>query len=183
VPRTVESPAGGERPGDEAVVVNEAPNVQPLLAAANLYPLLIQSDAVARLREQKHGVLRGTVQATAYTAVSTPARFRPAELPIIDVVATSPTPREAITLAQATADTFRLWIKQRQDRAGVAPRDRILIEQLHAPREVFQTGGPALGIPTLAAVAVAGAFAILALLLDQLLPRHVTPRWLQSESN
>ena len=182
VPRPVESPtasAGGEA---GLVVVNETPNVQPLLSAANLYPLLIESDEVAKLRDERYGVLPGDVIATAYTSVSTPTRYVPAELPIIDVVATSSTAREAMTLAQATADTFKLWIKTAQDRAEVAPRDRILIELLRAPREAFPSGGPSYGIPILAALAIASAFFILAIVLDQLFPRDATARRLQSET-
>jgi len=182
VPRAVETPSGTRESEASLVVVNETPNVQPLLAAANLYPLLIESDEVASLREEKFGVLPGEVIATAYTAVSTPTRFLPAQLPIIDIVATSSSPREAMTLAQATADTFELWISRAQNRAGVAAKDRILIEQLRAPRAAFPSGGPSYGLPILAAIAVASAFVILALVLDQLFPRDATARRLQSET-
>lgn len=182
VPTPVESPgtAGGRDGG--LVIVDETPDVQPLLAAANLYPLLIESDDVARLREEKFGLLPGEVSATAYTAVSTPQRFLPAQLPIIDIVATSPTPREAMALAQATANTFELWVKRAQDRAEVAPEDRILIEQLRAPREAFPSGGPSYGLPILALIAIIAAFVILAAVLDQLLPRGATVRRLLSKT-
>jgi hypothetical protein len=182
VPRTVESPGGPGGTGGGLVVVDETPNVQPLLAATNLYPSLIESDEVARLREERFGVLPGEVLATAYTSVSTPTRFLPAELPIIDILATSSTPRDAVTLAKATADTFEIWIKRAQDQADVAPRERILIEQLRAPREAFPSGGPSYGLPILAALAVAAAFAVLAVVLDQLFPREATARRLQSET-
>jgi hypothetical protein len=178
VPRAVESEVGpggsqgsGGRRGGGQVVVNEAPNVQPLLAAANLYPLLIESDDVARLRENTYGMLPGTVTATAYTAVSTPMRFLPAQLPIVDIYATSSTPREAIALAEATADTFQTWIGRTQTRAGIPPKERILIDPLRAPREVLPSGGPSYGLPILAALAIMAAFAVIAVVLDQLFPR------------
>jgi hypothetical protein len=183
VPTPVESPGTAGRPDGGLVIVDETPDVQPLLAAANLYPLLIESDDVARLREEKFGLLTGEVSATAYTAVSTPQRFLPAQLPIIDIVATSPTPREAMSLAAATANTFDLWVKRAQDRAGVAPKDRILIEQLRAPREAFPSGGPSYGLPILAAIAIIAAFVILAVVLDQLLPRGATVRRLLSKTS
>jgi hypothetical protein len=185
VPTPVASPgtAAGRGGGDGGViVVDETPDVQPLLAATNVYPLLIESDEVAALREEKYGPMPGDVIATAFTAVSTPQRFLPAQLPIIDIVATSSSPREAMALAQATADTFELFIRRAQDRADVAPDDRILIEQLRAPREAFPSGGPSYGLPILAAIAIVAAFLILAVVLDQLFPRDATARRLQSET-
>ena len=182
IPREVETPGGAGGGEGSLVVVDETPNITPLLAATNVYPLIIEGDDVATLREEKFGALPGEVTATAYTAVSTPTRFLPAQLPIIDIVATSGTPREAITLAQATADTFELWVRRAQNKAGVAPRERILIEQLRAPRDVFPLGGPSYGLPILAALAVAAAFAIIAVVLDQLFPRDATARRLQSET-
>ncbi len=170
VPRTVETPNAGGEGATGSVVVNQAPNVEPLLAAANLYPLIIESDEVAQLRQKKYGNLAGEVFASAYTSVSTPTRFLPAQLPIIDVVATSGSARNSIALAQATAATFKVWIQRSQNRAGVAQRDRIVINQLRAPREAVVSGGPSWGLPILAAIAVASAFAILAIVLDQLIP-------------
>jgi hypothetical protein len=174
VPRPVEtsdSQFSGAGTGGRPLVINEPPNYQPLLAAANLYPLLIESDDVAELREKMFGQLPGTVLATAYTSVSTPTRFTPAQLPIIDILATSSTAPEAVRLAQATADTFKQWIRQAQVRAGIAPKERILIEPLRAPRQAFPSGGPSYGVPILAALALAAAFAVIAVVLDQLFPR------------
>jgi hypothetical protein len=185
VPTPVETPGGGGGgggPDSNLVIVDETPDFQPLLAAANLYPSLIESDQVAELREERYGLFQGDVFATAYTAVSTPQRFLAAQLPLIDIVATSPTAREAMALAQATADTFGIWIKREQDRAGVAPEDRILIQQLRAPSDAFPTGGPTFGLPILAAIAIAAAFVIIAVVLDQLFPRDATARRLQSET-
>jgi len=190
VPRTVDSGStrgargSAGQGGGSRLVINEPPNVEPLLAAANVYPLLIASDDVARLREKLFGPLPGTVTATAFTAVSTATRFLPAQLPVIDIFATSSRPREATTLAQATAETFKRWIKREQDRAGVAPRERIRVELLRAPRGALPSGGPSYGIPILAALAVASAFVILAFVLDQLLPRGAeAPQVLPSPSD
>jgi hypothetical protein len=179
VPRSVEtgtsssertSGASG-RGGSGALVVDDVPNVQPLLTAANLYPLLIESDDVAKLRTKMFGKLRGSVRANAYSAVSTPQRFSPAQLPVIDIFATSGTSRESIALADATAKAFKSWIRAEQDRAGVTEKARILIQQLQAPGRTFPTGGPSYGIPVLVALAVVAAFGMLAILLDQLVPR------------
>lgn len=173
VPRAVESGSaeGGPGGGGGPAVLNLPPNVQPLLAAANLYPLLIESDSVADLREEMFGPLPGTVRANAYSAVITPQRYAPAQIPVIDIFATSGSPSQAITLAEATADAFKRWVRVEQNRAGVKPAERILIQDLRAAREAFAIGGPSYGIPTLVVLAVIAAFAMLAVVLDQLFPR------------
>lgn len=189
VPRSVEPTTTAASQGQDAtdragggpVVFSETPNVQPLLAAANLYPLLIESDDVAKLREELYGPLPGTVYATAYSAVSTPSRFTPAQLPVIDIFATSGLPDQAIALAGATADTFKAWIRKEQDRARVAPKERIIIRELVAPSRTVPSGGPSYGIPVLVTMAIIAAFGTLAVVLDQLIPRGVgapQPRWL-----
>lgn len=183
VPRTVEGGTTEERGsegGGGPAVLNMPPNVQPLLAATNLYPLLIESDAVAQLREKMFGQLPGTVQANAVSAVSTPQRYAPAQIPVIDIFATAASAQQAIKLAEATADAFKRWVRVEQDRAGLTPAERILIQDLRAPREAFAIGGPSYGIPTLVFLAVIAAFAMLAVVLDQLLPRGARAAQLQS---
>jgi hypothetical protein len=186
VPRSLETPSsaasgesgaaggGGSGGGGGPLVVNEPPNVQPLLTAANLYPLLIESDDVARLREERYGELPGTVVASAYSAVSTPQRFSPAQLPVIDIFATSDTSRQAVALADATAETFNRWVRREQDRAGLKPEERILIRELQAPGPTFPSGGPAYGIPVLVAFALIAGFGMLAVVLDQIVPGGAT---------
>ena len=176
----------GTRPdsaGSGPAVLNEPPNVQPLLNAANLYPLLIESDQVARQRERMFGSLPGTVQSNAYSAVSTPQRYSPAQIPVIDIYATSGTADQAITLAKATAAAFTRYIRLEQDRAGIAPEERILIQELQAPRTAYPSGGPSYGIPMLVALAVVAAFGLLAVVLDQLFPQAVRMQQLQSETS
>ena len=173
--------AGASGAGGGPVVLNQPPNVQPLLAAANLYPLLIESDNVARLRQQMFGPIPGTVQASAYSAVSTPSRYAPAQIPVIDVFATSPTRKQAIALADATVVAFKVWIKKQQSRARLDPEERVLIQELRAPRVTIPSGGPSYGIPILVALAVVAAFGMLAFVLDQLVPRGAQVPQLQPQ--
>lgn len=187
VPREVDSSsstggAAGSEGGGGPTVLNVPPNVTPLLAATNLYPLLIESDAVAALREKMFGPLSGTVRANAYSAVSTPTRYSPAQIPVIDISATSGTKKQAIELGEATAAAFRRWVRMEQDRAGLTAEERILIQELRAPRDAIALGGPSFGIPTLVALAVISAFGLLAVVLDQLFPRAVRASRLQSET-
>ncbi len=185
VPRAAESTGtsdgarGAAGGGGGPVVINQPPNVQPLLAAANLYPLLVESDDVARLRNKMFGQLPGTVTASAFSAVSTPTRYAPAQIPVVDVFATSSTPKRAIALADATVDAFKAWIKREQRRAGLSTDERIFIQELRAPRQAFASGGPAYGIPILVALAIVAAFGMLAVILDQLVQRGVQTPQLQ----
>lgn len=187
VPRTAESAGasgatgsgGAGEAGGGALVFDQPPNVQPLLAAANLYPLLVESDDVARLRSKMFGQIPGTVTANAYSAVSTPSRYSPAQIPVIDIFAESGSKQQAIALADATVKAFKVWIKKEQSRAKLTPEERILIQELRAPRQAYVSGGPSYGIPILVALAVIAAFGMLAVLLDQLIPRAAQAPQLQ----
>jgi hypothetical protein len=189
VPREVDLPgdeqATGQRnsAGGGPAVIQESPNVAPLLAAANLYPLLIESDQVAQQRERMFGQLPGTVQAQAFTAVSTPSRYSPAQIPVIDILATAGSPQNAVTLADATAKAFNRYIRLEQNRAGISEDERIIIQVLREPRDAFATGGASYGIPILVALAVIAAFGLLAVVLDQLVPRTARVSQLQSETS
>ncbi len=172
VPREIETGAdGGSTSGGGPAVTQVPPNVQPLLAAANLYPLIIVSDDVTRLRTKMFGRLPGRVTANAFSAVSTPQRFSPAQLPVVDIFATSSTPKQAITLANATADAFGRWIRIEQNRAGLKPPERILIREIQVPQIAIPSAGPSWGVPMLVAFALVAAFGFLAVVLDQLYPR------------
>ena len=59
---------------------------------------------------------------TRTRAVSTPQRYAPAQIPVIDIFATSATAKEAITLADETAEAFKRYILQQQNRARSEPR-------------------------------------------------------------
>ena len=192
VPRAIDTGASDAGPtssgrvdsaGGGPAVIQESPNVQPLLAAANLYPLLIESDQVAQQRERMFGELPGTVQANAVTAVSTPSRYSAAQLPVIDILASAGSERNAVTLAKATATAFDRYIRLEQNRAGISQEERILIQVLQAPSGAFATGGASYGIPVLVTLAVMAAFGLLAVVLDQLFPPAVRVSQLRSETS
>lgn len=174
VPRELDSGDGGGRgssSGGGPLVTQVPPNVEPLLAAANLYPLLIVSDDVTRLRTKMFGAMQGTVAANAFSAVSTPSRFSPAQIPVIDIFATADGPKQSIKLANATADAFGRWIRIEQNRAGIQPAERIIIRELQVPQVAIPSAGPSWGIPMLVALALIAAFGFLAVVLDQIYPR------------
>lgn len=168
VPRRVdEESASGDATGTSRVV-DQPPDVRPLLSAANLYPLLIESDHVTNLRREMFGPMKGTVRATAVSAVITPMRYRPSQLPAIDVFATSSTEENAVALANATSKSFMRWIQLEQAKTKLKPRERIIIQELRVPTGAVSSGGPSFGIPVLVALAVLAGFGLLAVALDRI---------------
>ena len=142
-----------------------------LVEAANLFPLLIESDEVSAIRERMLGPVPGLVRAKALYSIQGENRFRPSVLPVIQIAAAAPSPAAAIRLTQGTAKAFTVWLAREQRRAKVPPRQRVVLRQLRVPRGAVASAGPAYGLPVLAAVAVMFGFAGLALLLDRSFPR------------
>lgn len=161
--------------------VLEEPNIRTLINAANLYPLLIESDMVTDLREKMFGPLPGVLRARALFSVSTPQRFEPSIVPVIELAAQGHSAKEAITLVQATSDAFRSWVVSEQKKAKVPPRQRILIQQLQTPRAATPLGGSSLALPVLVFLAIFCAFAVLAILLDRVFPRLPEPQSVRVE--
>lgn len=147
-----------------------------LVDAANLFPLLMESDDVLALRQKLIGNVPGTVRATALFATQGANRFRPSVLPLMQIIAVAPTPKGAFSLGQGTARAFTIWLAQEQNRATVPTGERIIVRQLRQPSIAEQTGGPGYGMPILAGLAVLGAFVGLAVALDRALPRVRPPR-------
>lgn len=174
VPRYTEVPIGTsgtqttERPLTQVL---DAPDTRTLVAATNVYPLLIESDDVARLRTELYGDLPGEVTAKAIFSGATANRYQPSEIPVIELFATAPRSRDAIELASATSKTFRRWMSREQNRAGIDVKQRILIQELEAPTDAVATGGGGVGLPVLAMLALLTAFGAGAIMLDRLFPR------------
>ena len=175
VPRFREVPIGS---GESATFtqVSDPPDVSTLVEAANLYPLLIESDEVSRLRsEQQSGDIPGEVTAKAIFATATANRYQPSGIPVIELFATAGSPDDAKNLAAATSRAFRTWIVREQNRAGIEPEERILIQELEAPTGAIATGGTEIGLPVLALLAILTAFGAGAIMLDRTFPRPDEP--------
>jgi hypothetical protein len=146
-------------------------NRRALVEAANLFPLLIESDEVSAIRARRMGVVPGQVRARALYSTQGENRFRPSVLPVIQIAAVAPSPAAAIRLTQGTANAFKVWLASQQQQAGVPRLQRVVIRQLRVPRSAFATGGSSYGLPLLAAAAVMFGFAGMAVLLDRSFPR------------
>jgi hypothetical protein len=143
-----------------------------LVDAANLFPLFVESDAVARIRIERFGVIPGIVRAKALYAVQGENRYRPSVLPVMQIAAYAQTPRNAVRLAEATARAFGIWLAREQSRAHVPAAQRIVVRQLRVPREAVARSGASYGLPALVAFAVFGAFLGLIVAVDRLLSRR-----------
>ncbi len=174
VTRLEQVPIGaGESSDAEATFtrVTDPPDVKTLVDAANVYPLLIVSDEVSRLREDMFGPLPGEVVAQTIFATATANRYLPSQIPVIELFGTAGSPDDARELAAATSRAFRRWIIRAQDRAGIEAGQRILIQELAAPGPAFSSGGGGIGLPVLALLAIITAFGAAAILLDRMYPR------------
>lgn len=150
--------------------VEGRPDIGILVRAANLYPLLIESDQVAELRTRMFGPLPGLISAQGIFSFLNVNRYEPTTLPVVEIFAASSTASGTIALAQGTVKAFSRYIGDQQDRAGLKLRERILLKPIQEPRTAVATGGTSLGLPLLVLFVLLAAFATLALLLDRLFP-------------
>jgi capsular polysaccharide biosynthesis protein len=142
------------------------PDTATLVNAANTYPLLIQSDAIARVRQAHYGALEGTVTANALNATTNSyGVFRPSPLPVIQVKATSTSASGAEQLADATVGAFQLWMRGQQRQHGIPQSQRISVQQLASP-VVSTTGGRSKGLPVFIGALVLLALCGLAIVID-----------------
>ncbi|MGH3104408.1 MAG: hypothetical protein ACRDN6_09995, partial [Gaiellaceae bacterium] len=136
-PGVQEAPANS----NAAIFVTEAPETATLIQAANLFPLLIESDQVATVRDRLYGPLPGTIKAQAIFAVNTPSRFEPSRVPVIQLIAVADSPRQAIDLVTATTEAFGRWVTGEQRAAKLKPEERILIQPIQTPKSAAEFGG------------------------------------------
>jgi hypothetical protein len=153
-----------------AAEVEERPDIGILVRLANLYPLIIEGDDVAAIREEMFGPLPGGVSAQGIYSIATLQRFEPTILPVVEVFAASSTAKGAVDLAQGTVDAFRRYIRDQQDRNRLKPNERVVIEELQRPRTAVPSGGGSPALPLLGFMAVLLGFAALTILLDRLFP-------------
>jgi uncharacterized protein involved in exopolysaccharide biosynthesis len=175
--RTVRNPRGGTRTVKQPPAASTAaPDTETLVNAANLYPLLIASDRIARIREAQAGTIQGTVKANAFnSSTNTFGVFRPSTLPVVEVKATSHTAANAAKLATATVTAFQTWILDQQRSAGIPSAQRITVTQLQSP-VLTTTGGPSWGLPIFIGALVLLGFCGLAVIADNSRPAREPSR-------
>lgn len=148
---------------------------KPLIDAANLFPLFVESDAVYAIRRRLVGDIPGAVQAKALYSQQGATRFRPSVIPVVQIAATAPKAKFAIALTEGTTRAFQIWLEREQARANIPPSQRIIVRELHVARQAVATGGSSYGLPAIASLGVLALFVAAAVLLDQRLTRTVVP--------
>ncbi len=152
--------------------VVHAPDTHTLVQAANLFPLLIQSDQITRQRIAMFGNLKGVVTAKAVYSFVTPSRFKQSSFPVIEVQAAAGGRKAAKRLAQETTLAFTHWLVSSQNASRVPASERILVQELQSPRGAIATGGTKKSLPLAVGAVVLALFLALAILLDRFLPRR-----------
>jgi hypothetical protein len=156
--------------GGEIQEYSSPPDIGTLITAANLYPVLIESDEVANLREEMAGPLPGVIATRAIYEVNSPSRFELSQIPVIEVFGHAGSARDAIAITRATVDAFERYIEQAQNSARLSRSERILVQEIREPSGAIATGGGSLSLPLMLFVVVVAAFFALAILLDRLFP-------------
>ena len=152
--------------------VTSAPDIGTLVAAANLYPSLIESDEVAEIRESTFGPNDGEIKAQALHAIASPSRFAPSRIPVIQLIAVADSPKKATALVTHTGTAFNRWLSQRQQQSGVKPSERVVVVALQTPKSADAFGGASSTLPVLVFGVVLMAFVALAFLFDRMFPRR-----------
>jgi hypothetical protein len=147
---------------------NSAPDTSVLLAASNLYPVIIQSDQVTELRQRTFGDVEGSVVAQAAFATATPyGAYKLSPIPIIDVRAYSLQGPDARKLAQDTVNAFQLWLSGKQSRSKIPDGQRVIVRQLQTPTGSSKIDNSSFTAPAGVAILVIGLAFGLILLLDR----------------
>jgi hypothetical protein len=179
VPRVSETPASSEEEEPNSTTFLTAPDLGTLISTANLYPLLVESDEVQRIRQEMAGPLPGTVSSRAIYEVNSPSRFELSQVPVLEIYGTSDTYGGAVKLTEATVDAFIAYMDRTQDQANLASNERILLQQIQRPAGAVASAGASLSLPLMLFVVISAAFVGLAILLDRLFPFGLLPalRW------
>ena len=150
-----------------------APDITTLLNAANLYPRLISSDQVAKIRKAKYGDLPGKVTSEPVSGPQFQSNFHASVLPLVQIDAVANTPAQAIALDQHTADAFRMWLVGEQDQ-GKDPHQPA--NPHFAARHAFHCNDyrePRTSLAIFAALLTMAGFFLAAVALDGAFPRKV----------
>ncbi len=162
-------------PDGSVSVYSNSPDISTLITAANLYPILIASDEVLKLRSEMAGPLPGSITSRAIYEVSSPSRFELSQVPVVEVYGHADTGANAVEITKATVAAFLVYVNDLQDDAALSRRDRILIQELQAPDGAVASGGTSLSLPLMLFLLIVAAFVALAILLDRLFPAGLLP--------
>lgn len=150
-------------------VTQQTPNTQLLVQDANLYPLVVNSDAVTAIRKRLVGDIPGQVNAQAlYAYAGATGKFQPSTFPIIQINALSTTSSNATKLANGTSLALRRWMLSSQREAQVPTDQRVVLRPLVSPTTAVEHTHSRRGTAALVGLGVLCVFYAIALGIDQL---------------
>ena len=170
-------PSGSQPTGDDGrrdrgesaaeTPVSSPPDLNTIVRNANTFPYIIESDQVADYREREYGVLTGSLKASGHGGRHQPRRV--SKVPVIRLIATAGTPEEAASSptrpARRSSAGSRTSRSRRRFRGGPDHG-----RAAHGAQAAVASAGPSTTLPLLVFVVVFGAFCVLAILLDRLVP-------------
>lgn len=139
-----------------------------LTALANLYVQIANSDVIAALVTRR-ATAHGTISATQNYSIS--PSFYSSPLPILTLTGTSTSPKNSRLVTQAGVDVLMNYLKREQDAAGIAGRERVVVQELQRPRTAFVVQGMKKTLPIVVFLTVMLAVTGLAFVLENLRPR------------
>jgi hypothetical protein len=147
-------------------IVSGAPNTETLVNAANLYPLLIQSDDVAELQGTHPPNCK--LEATGvFASTNTFGVFKASPVPVVAIKSTCKDQANAIPNSQGRVEAFNTWIIMQQNKNKIPQAQRLLVQELTRPTGTKTIGGPSAGAPIFVGVVVFLIFCGIAILLDR----------------
>jgi hypothetical protein len=172
---TAETDAESDADGS-AAARRAGPDPVHLTGLASLYIRLATSDAVIE-EVEKSGPIVGGLQAFP---VSSDDTGRGAQLPMVTLAAQSIGPKEAEQLAARHVKAFVSYIEREQQRAGIPPEERVVLQVVRQPQKAELLQGRKKTRPIIVLVAVMIVVLGLAFTLENLRPRG--PRALPADA-
>jgi hypothetical protein len=160
-------------PGDQKTGQPAVPASDPVRLATltGLYAQLATSDQVlARLRPSERREGNVTV-----TAVPAPAYTSSGVLPLLKLEATAVSPGGASALANRATASFRGWLREEQDRGGIAPIDRVEVDVVTGASKAVVAANPKKTTAVVVFLTIVAAVFGLAMVLDNLRPATTQP--------
>jgi hypothetical protein len=160
------SPRGNAGAQAQQTRIDELRNAEARLSTLALfYAKLIDSDDVRSLM-RRDGPIKGVVEATPQPAVE----GSDAVLPIINVVGLAATRRGSLELAGRAAEALRRYVEARQVAAGIPRADRVIVQQLERPGNLWLKEPRKKTIPIVVFLTVMIGTVALAFALENLRP-------------
>jgi hypothetical protein len=134
-----------------------------LAGLAVMYSQMASSDPVINLIKHD-GPLNGTIESAAVTTKDNSSTAE--ALPFVRIAALSPTPPQALNLAQRATRALETYFDSQQSQAGILNKDRILLQLTNAPSEPVLYKKRSKALPIVVFLAMLFATVLAASLVD-----------------